>query len=130
MTSIDFYCGFQEHAERVKNEFLQFLIEKKTQGKLVVGYGAAAKGNTLLNFAGVKSDLIKYVVDRSPHKQRKFMPGSRIPIVSEDRLMSDKPDYVVILPWNISAEIAKQLNYLSSSGTEFVIAVPHLSVVR
>jgi SAM-dependent methyltransferase len=130
MTSIDFYCGFQEHAERVKNEFLQFLIEKKTQGKLVVGYGAAAKGNTLLNFAGVKSDLIKYVVDRSPHKQGKYMPGSRIPIVSEDRLMSDKPDFVVIFPWNLSAEIAKQLNYLSSSGTEFVIAVPQLSVLK
>ena len=130
MTSIDFYRGFQEHAERVKNDFLQFLIEKKTQGKLVVGYGAAAKGNTLLNFAGVKSDLIKYVVDRSPYKQGKYMPGSRIPIVSEDRLKSDKPDYVVIFPWNLSAEIAKQLNYLSSSATEFVIAVPHLSVVR
>jgi hypothetical protein len=128
MTSIDFYRGFQEHAERVKNDFLQFLIEKKAQGKLVVGYGAAAKGNTLLNFAGVKSDLIKYVVDRSPHKQGKYMPGSRIPIVSEDRLKSDKPYYVVIFPWNLSGEIAKQLNYLSSSATEFVIAVPHLEV--
>ena len=130
MTSIAFYRGFQEHAEKVKNNFLKFLIEKKEDGKLVVGYGAAAKGNTLLNFAGVKSDLIKYVVDRSPHKQGKYMPGSRIPIVSEDRLNSDKPDFVVILPWNLSAEIAKQLNYLSSSATEFVIAVPHLSVVR
>ena len=128
MTSIDFYRGFQEHAEKVKNDFLKFLIEKKAQGKLVVGYGAAAKGNTLLNFAGVKSDLIKYVVDRSPHKQGKFMPGSRIPIVSEDRLKSDKPDFVVIFPWNLSAEIANQLKYLSSSGTEFVIAVPHLEV--
>jgi SAM-dependent methyltransferase len=130
MTSIDFYRGFQEHAERVKNDFLQFLIEKKAQGKLVVGYGAAAKGNTLLNFAGVKSDLIKYVVDRSPHKRGKYMPGSRIPIVSEDRLVSDKPDFVVILPWNLSAEIAKQLNFLSLSGTEFVIAVPQLSVLK
>jgi SAM-dependent methyltransferase len=130
MTTINFYRGFQEHAERVKNDFLQFLIEKKTQGKLVVGYGAAAKGNTLLNFAGVKSDLIKFVVDRSPHKQGKYMPGSRIPIVSEDRLKSDKPDYVVIFPWNLSAEIAKQLNFLSLSGTEFVIAVPQLSVLK
>ena len=128
MTTINFYRGFQEHAEKVKNNFLKFLIEKKEDGKLVVGYGAAAKGNTLLNFAGVKSDLIKYVVDRSPHKQGKFMPGSRIPIVSEDRLKSDKPDFVVIFPWNLSAEIAKQLNYLSPSGTEFIIAVPHLEV--
>ena len=130
MKSIAFYRGFQEHAERVKNEFLQFLIEKKKEGKLVVGYGAAAKGNTLLNFAGVKSDLIKYVVDRSPHKQRKYMPGSRIPIVSEDRLHSDKPDFVVIFPWNLSAEIANQLKYLSSSGTEFVTAVPQLSIFK
>ena len=130
MTSIAFYQGFQEHAGKVKNDFLKFLIEKKEDGKLVVGYGAAAKGNTLLNFAGVKSDLIKYVVDRSPHKQDKFMPGSRIPIVSEDRIKSDKPDFVVIFPWNLSAEIAYQLKYLSSSGTEFVTAVPQLSIFK
>jgi SAM-dependent methyltransferase len=128
MTSIDFYRGFQERAERVKNDFLQFLIEKKAQGKLVVGYGAAAKGNTLLNFAGVKSDLIKYAVDRSPHKQGKYMPGSRIPIVSEDRLKSDKPDYVVIFPWNLSAEVRAQLSHLTIGGTKFVTAVPFLRV--
>ena len=128
MTSIAFYKGFQEHAEKVKNDFLKFLIEKKGEGKLVVGYGAAAKGNTLLNFAGVKSDLIKYVVDRSPHKQGKYMPGSRIPIVSEDRIKSDKPDYVVIFPWNLSEEIAEQLSYLSSNGTKFVTAVPQLEI--
>ena len=130
MTSIAFYKGFQEHAEKVKNDFLKFLIEKKEDGKLVVGYGAAAKGNTLLNFAGVKSDLIKYVVDRSPHKQGKYMPGSRIPIVSEDRLKSDKPDYVVIFPWNLSEEIAEQLSYLSSNGTKFVTAVPQLLIFK
>jgi len=130
MTSIAFYCGFQEHAEQVKNDFLKFLIEKKEQGKLVVGYGAAAKGNTLLNFAGVKSDLVKYVVDRSPHKQNKFLPGSRIPIVSEDRLKIDKPDYVVIFPWNLSSEINEQLKYLPPSRTEFVTAIPKLSILR
>ena len=130
MTNIAFYNGFQEHAEKVKNDFLRFLIDKKNEGKLVVGYGAAAKGNTLLNFSGVKSDLIKYVVDRSPHKQGKFMPGSRIPIVSEDRLVSDSPDFVVILPWNLSDEIANQLKDLSSKGTEFVTAVPQLSIFK
>ena len=130
MTSIAFYKGFQEHAQKVKNNFLTFLIEKKKEGKLVVGYGAAAKGNTLLNFAGVKSDLIKYVVDRSPHKQGKYMPGSRIPIVSEDRIKSDKPDYVVIFPWNLSEEIAEQLSYLSSNGTRFVTAVPQLLIFK
>ena len=97
-------------------------------GKVVVGYGSAAKGNTLLNFAGVKSDLIRYVVDRSPHKQNKFMPGSRIPIVSEDRLSIDKPDFVVIFPWNISGEIKTQLNYLTENRTKFVVAVPHLQI--
>jgi SAM-dependent methyltransferase len=128
MTDIEFYLGFQENAEKVKNDFLKFLIEKKEEGKIVVGYGAAAKGNTLLNFAGVKSDLIKYVVDRSPYKQDKFMPGSRIPIVSEDHLTLDEPDYVVIFPWNLSSEIADQLGYLSSNGTQFVTAVPYLRV--
>ena len=126
LTSVAFYCGFQEHAEKVKNDFLKFLIEKKDQGKLVVGYGAAAKCNTLLNFSGVKSDLVKYVVDRSPHKQNKFMPGSRIPIVSEDRLGIDKPDFVVIFPWNISGEVKTQLSYLTISGMQFVTAVPFL----
>ncbi len=128
MTTIDFYRGSQEHAEKVKNDFLRFLIDKKNEGKVVVGYGAAAKGNTLLNFAGVKSDLIKYVVDRSPHKQGKYLPGSRIPIVSEDYLKVEAPDYVVIFPWNLSDEIADQLQYLSSNGAKFVTAVPQLEV--
>jgi SAM-dependent methyltransferase len=130
MTTIDFYRGFQEHAEKVRNDFLRFLIDKKNEGKVVVGYGAAAKGNTLLNFAGVKSDLIKYVVDRSPHKQGKFMPGSRIAIVSEDQLKVETPDYVVIFPWNLSDEIADQLKYLSSKGTKFVTAVPRLEIFK
>jgi len=127
MTSIAFYGGFQEHAEQVKNDFVAFLVEQKNLGKVVVGYGAAAKGNTLLNFAGIKSDLIRYVVDRSPHKQNKFMPGSRIPIVSEDRLRIDKPDYVVIFPWNIGREISHQLEYLKADGCKIVS--PSLEIV-
>ena len=127
MSSIAFYQGFQEHAERVKNDFLRFLIEKKGEGKLVVGYGAAAKGNTLLNFAGVKSDLIKYVVDRSPHKQGKFMPGSRIPIVSEDRLESEKPDFVVVFPWNIFDEIAAQFSI--QKNFKFQLVAPNLGIL-
>ena len=127
MSSIAFYQGFQEHAERVKNDFLRFLIEKKEEGKLVVGYGAAAKGNTLLNFAGVKSDLIKYVVDRSPHKQGKFMPGSRIPIVSEDRLESEKPDFVVVFPWNIFDEIAAQFSM--QKNFKFQLVAPNLGIL-
>ena len=130
MLDITFYSGFQDSAEKVKNDFIKFLVGAKEDRKLVVGYGAAAKGNTLLNFAGVKSDLIKYVVDRSPYKQNKFMPGSRIPIVGEDRLTSDKPDFVVIFPWNLSSEIAEQLKFLSLSGTRFVTAVPTLSIFK
>ena len=128
MSNIAFYQGFQKHAEKVKDDFVTFLVEQKKLGKIVVGYGAAAKGNTLLNFAGVKSDLIRYVVDRSPHKQGKFMPGSRIPIVSEERLSVDKPDFVVIFPWNISDEVKTQLSYLTKSGTKFVVAVPNLQI--
>ncbi len=128
MASIAFYQGFQNRSEKIKNDFVAFLVEQKKLGKVVVGYGAAAKGNTLLNFAGVKSDLIRYVVDRSPHKQNKFMPGSRIPIVSEDRLSIEKPDFVVIFPWNISGEIKTQLYYLTENRTKFVVAVPHLQI--
>jgi SAM-dependent methyltransferase len=130
MSSIEFYSGFQTSAEKVKNDFLKFLIEARQDNKLVVAYGAAAKGNTLLNFAGVKSDLIKYVVDRSPHKADKFMPGSRIPIVGEDHLKSDNPDYVVILPWNLKDEITEQLAYLRAKGTKFVTAIPKLSIFK
>jgi hypothetical protein len=127
MTTIDFYRGFQEHAEKVKNDFLRFLIDKKNEGKVVVGYGAAAKGNTLLNFAGVRSDLIKYVVDRSPHKQGKYMPGSRIPIVSEDRLVTDSPDFVVIFPWNIFEEITVQFSMQKNLKFKFV--APNLGIL-
>ena len=129
MMSLDYYRGFQEHAEKVKNNFVSFLIEQKEAGKLVVGYGAAAKGSTLLNFAGVKSDLVPYVVDRNPHKQGKFMPGSRIPIVDEECLKSDKPAYVVIFPWNLREEVISQLDYLKSYGTKIVIAVPKIEVI-
>jgi len=130
MTKIDFYKGFQDRSERVKNDFVAFLIEQKKLGKVVVGYGAAAKANTLLNFAGVKSDLLRYVVDRSPHKQSKFMPGSRIPIVSEDRVSIDNPDFIVIFPWNIKDEIMEQLSYLTKNGTKFVVAVPNLQIAE
>ncbi|WP_298160334.1 methyltransferase C-terminal domain-containing protein, partial [Ferrovum sp.] len=95
MTSIAFYTGFQDKANRVKNDFLAFLIDARRAGKAVVGYGAAAKGNTLMNYAGVRSDLLAYVVDRNPAKQDKFLPGCRIPIVGESKLKQTRPDYVV-----------------------------------
>jgi 2-polyprenyl-3-methyl-5-hydroxy-6-metoxy-1,4-benzoquinol methylase len=123
------YQGFQLRAEQVKNEFVSFLIDAKRQGKRVAGYGAAAKGNTLLNFAGCRRDLISYVVDRNPAKQGKFLPGSRIPIVNEDTLYRDQPDYVVILPWNLKSEVMQQLRQGGLSTARFVTAIPALEIV-
>lgn len=123
-----FYAGFQTRAEQVKNDFVAFLIEAKRAGKRVAAYGAAAKGNTLLNFAGVRPDLISFVVDRNPAKQDKFLPGSRIPIVSEERLYSDRPDYVVILPWNLKDELKQQLEYVRAWNGRLVTAVPCLEI--
>lgn len=120
--------GFQKKSETVKNDFLQFLLQAKQQGKSVAAYGAAAKGNTLMNYAGVKSDLISFVVDKNPAKQGKFMPGSRIPIVAEEQLQQFKPDYIVILPWNIRGEVKAQLAYVREWGGQFVTAVPSLEV--
>lgn len=124
----DFYRAFQEKAITVKNDLLSFLLEAKRGGKRVVAYGAAAKGNTLLNFAGVRSDLVEFVVDRNPAKQGRYLPGSRIPIVAERGLSECRPDYILILPWNIQEEILEQLDYARDWGGEFVTAVPTLSV--
>jgi hypothetical protein len=128
MLSASWYQGFQARSERIKNELLQFLLEQKRAGKKVVAYGAAAKGNTLLNFAGVKPDLIPFVVDRNPAKQGKYLPGSRIPIVSEERLKEAKPDYVIILPWNLRTEVMGQLEYIRAWGGRFVTVIPELTV--
>ena len=115
-------------ASSVKNDFTQFLIQAKNDGKKVAGYGAAAKGNTLLNFAGIKKDLLQFVVDASPHKQNKFLPGVHIPVYDEQKIKTDKPDYIVILPWNIKEEITGQLNYIKEWGGRFVVAVPQLEI--
>jgi 2-polyprenyl-3-methyl-5-hydroxy-6-metoxy-1,4-benzoquinol methylase len=128
MTGADFYAGLQEKAEQVKNDLLLFLIEAGRQGLSVAAYGAAAKGNTLLNFAGVRPDLVRYVVDRNPAKQGKFMPGSRIPIVDEAHLRQNKPDRVLILPWNLCGEVMQQLSYIKEWGGQFVTAVPQLKI--
>jgi 2-polyprenyl-3-methyl-5-hydroxy-6-metoxy-1,4-benzoquinol methylase len=128
MRSGAFYSDFQSKAEKVKDDFLSFLIEARRDGKKVAAYGAAAKGNTLLNFAGVRPDLLPFVVDKNPSKQGKFMPGSRIPIVDEVRLQSEKPDYVVLLPWNLYSELSMQLDYIRQWGGKFVTAVPQLCI--
>jgi len=128
MTSPAFYANFQAKADKVKNDLLVFLLEAKRAGKTVAGYGAAAKGNTLLNYAGVRPDLLPFVVDRNPAKQNKFLPGCRIPIVAEAQLKQTKPDYVVILPWNLRNEVVEQLAYIREWGGQFVTAVPTLQI--
>ena len=128
MTSSAFYSDFQNKANKVKNDFLAFLIEAKRAGKTVAGYGAAAKGNTLMNYAGVRPDLLSYVVDLNPAKQDKFLPGCRLPIVPEAHLKQARPDYVVILPWNLRAEVMAQLVYIREWGGKFVTAVPSLKI--
>jgi hypothetical protein len=120
------YLEFQSRANKVKDDLLAFLIEQKRLGKTVVAYGAAAKGNTLLNYAGIKSDLIPFVCDAAPSKQGKFMPGSHIPILPPSALAENQPDWVVILPWNIKSEIFQQLKYIREWGGEFVTCVPNL----
>ena len=128
ITTTTFYSHVQTQAEIVKNDLLAFLIDAKRQGKTVVGYGAAAKGNTLLNFVGVRSDLLLFIVDKNPSKQHKFMPGSRISIVDESQLNKQKPDYILILPWNLKGEIITQLDYVRDWGGQFVVAVPKLQI--
>ena len=128
MLEMGYYQGFQHVADQVKNDFLTFLLGCRRDGKQVVGYGAAAKGNTLLNYAGVRPDLLGYVVDASPHKQGRYLPGCRIPVVAEARIRDTRPDFVVILPWNLRAEITAQLAYIREWGGKFVTAVPDLVV--
>ncbi len=122
------YQGFQTRADRVKNDLLAFLIEQKKAGKKIAGYGAAAKGNTLLNYAGVRPDLLPFVCDAAPSKQGKFLPGSRIPILDRSALKEYNPDCVLILPWNLKYEIMGQLSSEQQLKSTFVTAVPELTV--
>lgn len=126
---IDYYLDFQPRVESIKYDLLSFLIAQKRAGKRVAAYGAAAKGNTLLNYCGVRRDLVEFVVDASPHKQGRFMPASHIPIVDETYIRSKKPDYVLILPWNIKQEILAQLSYIGEWGGECVVSIPALQIV-
>jgi hypothetical protein len=122
------YNNYQVKAEKVKNEFIAFLLEAKKNGKKVAAYGAAAKGNTLLNFCGIRKDLISFVVDASPHKMNKYLPGVHIPVVAESQIRAFQPDYVVILPWNLKEEISTQLNYIREWNAQFVVAVPEIHI--
>jgi len=128
MLSIDYYCNFQSKVETIKNDLLEFLLAQKKAGKKVAAYGAAAKGNTLLNYCGVKKDLISFVVDANPHKQDKYLPGSHIPICKESKIILEKPDFIIILPWNLKDEISSQLSYMRDYGAQFVVPIPKLEI--
>jgi hypothetical protein len=123
------YDSFQSRANQIKNNLLQFLIEQQAKGKKVIAYGAAAKGNTLLNFAGIKPDLLPAVCDAAPSKQGKFMPGSHIPIVSPLKTEEMRPDFILILPWNIKEEIVEQMSSVCQWDCKFVVAVPQLKII-
>jgi SAM-dependent methyltransferase len=122
------YSNFRKKVEATKRAFLLFLIKAKNEGKKIVGYGAPAKASTLLNYCGVRTDFIDYTVDRNPHKQGKFIPGVHIPIKHPDKIKEDKPDYVIIFPWNIKDEIMEQLKYIREWGGKFVVPIPELKV--
>jgi SAM-dependent methyltransferase len=125
---LETYDGFQPKVTAIKAALLDFLHDAKRRGKQVVAYGAAAKGNTLLNFCGVGPELIAYAVDLSPHKQGKYLPGSHLPVYAPNRIDATKPDYVLILPWNLKDEIATQLAYIRDWGAKFVVPIPEVSV--
>jgi 2-polyprenyl-3-methyl-5-hydroxy-6-metoxy-1,4-benzoquinol methylase len=131
MNTTAYYEGFQERVNAVKYGLLSFLLEQKKLGKKVIAYGAAGKGNTLLNYCGVKGDdLISFVVDASPYKQNKYLPGSHIPVVDAGAIRDYKPDYIVILPWNLKAEISEQLSYVKEWGCRFVVPIPETTILR
>jgi hypothetical protein len=122
------YQRFGEQVKETKRKLLAFLLDAKRDGKSVVGYGAPAKGNTLLNFCGVRTDLLEFTVDRSPHKQGRFLPGTHIPILPPDAIVSRKPDYVLILPWNLRDEVTQQMNCIRDWGGQFVVPIPEVKV--
>jgi hypothetical protein len=125
---LDRYHSFAGQVKETKRKLLEFLIEARRAGKQIVGYGAPGKGNTLLNFCGIRSDFLDYTVDRSPYKQGKFLPGTHIPIYSPDRINQTRPDYVLILPWNLKDEIMQQNAYIREWGGQFVVPIPNVKL--
>ncbi len=128
-SSLEMFRSFTEQVRRVKRDLLRFLIQAKEDRKSIAAYGAPAKGNTLLNYCGVRTDFIDFTVDRSPHKQGRFLPGTRIPIYGPDRLREARPDYVLILPWNLKEEIMEQMADVRSWGGRFVVAIPEVKIL-
>ncbi len=126
--TLDFYLTFGEKVKETKRKILDFLVREKRAGKSIAGYGAPAKGNTLLNYCGIRTDFIDYTVDRSPHKQNQYLPGVHIPINSPEEINKTRPDYLVILPWNIKDEIMEQMSHIRDWGGKFVVFIPEVAV--
>lgn len=128
-TRLDSYRSFAEQVRETKRALLEFLIQAKRAGKKIVGYGAPGKGNTLLNYCGIRTDFLEFTVDRSPHKQGKFLPGTHIPIYAPERIKEARPDYLFILPWNLRDEIVQQNAYIREWGGKFVVPIPRVTVI-
>jgi hypothetical protein len=125
---LDTYASFTEQVHETKQQLLEFLIGARRRGKRIAGYGAPGKGNTLLNYCGIRTDFLEYTVDRNPYKHGKFLPGTHIPIFPPERISETRPDCVLILPWNLKDEIMEQLAYIRSWGGQFVVPIPDVKV--
>lgn len=129
LNNLDYYRAFENKVRKVKHELINKLVELKKEGKTIVGYGAPAKGNTLLNYCGVKTDFLDYTVDLSPHKQGLFLPGTHIPIYSPEKIKESKPDFILILPWNLKKEIMNQMKFVSDWNAQWIVPVPYLEII-
>jgi hypothetical protein len=129
LTRMETYVAFGEKVKATKRKLLKFLVEARDAGKKVVAYGAAAKGVTLVNYCGVRDDLVDYVVDKSPYKQNRYMPGVRLPIYAPEKIFETKPDYVLILPWNLKKEISEQMAGIREWGGKFVVPIPEVKIL-
>jgi len=130
INSIEYYSSFHEQVRRIKNDLLNFLVNTRQDGKSVVGYGAPGKGNTLLNYCGIRQDFLEYTVDRNPHKQGTYTPGTRIPILDPSEISRTKPDYILILPWNLRTEITHSMSHVREWGCKFVVPIPSLEILN
>jgi hypothetical protein len=130
LEDVGYFRSFSKRVDATKRHLLSFLIQAKEAGKTVVGYGAPGKGNTLLNYCGIRTDFLDYTVDRSPHKQGKYLPGTHIPIRDPGEIEKTKPDYVLILPWNLKDEIVDQMSFIRTWGAKFVVPIPELTIIE
>ena len=129
ISKVEYYTNFQEEIFALKREILDFFIKAKEKNKIICGYGAPGKGNTLLNFCGIRTDFLEFTVDRNPYKQGKFLPGTHIPIYSPEKIAERKPDYIFILPWNLKDEIINQLSFTGKWGAKFIIPIPKIEII-